>query len=306
MTTEPQALRKQFRMAALDLDGTLLNAKHKLSEHTISTLRDFHARGFLFMIATGRSLDNVFAHLIELRLPLPVVCSNGSRGVLCNISEDGTVGVNEVFSNPVPESVVSRTILEAREMGYVVQYYVNDKIYANPKTEFHRSVCQRYIELTGAKTVFVQDDFEEVLKLGLPSKLLVLCPVPEQDQMMEHFSLVFRESHDGDPPSMVRGSLGWFMEMLHPSVCKGNGFAQMCHHLDIKVDDVIAFGDADNDYEFLQLAGKGIVMKNGRDVVKRISDEETEFTNDEDGVARKLKALEENGDLVFEALSYEF
>lgn len=295
-----EAPTKQYRMAALDLDGTLLHSNHKLSERTKTALHHLHGKGFLLMIATGRALTSVFEHVKDLRLEsIPVVCANGARGVVCGVDDEGTVSVSELFYNPVPESIVHRTILEAREMGYVVQYYVNNTIYANPKTDFHRLVCEKYMALTGAKTVFVEDEFEAALQLGLPSKLLVLCPVPEQDEMMQHFSSVFRWSHDGEPPSMVRGSLGWFMEMLHPTVCKGNGLALMCHHLNIDVDDVVAFGDADNDYEFLQLAGKGVAMKNGQDVVKKVADQITDFTNNEDGVVRTLEAMENDGTLVF-------
>ena len=53
----------------------------------------------------------------------------------------------------------------------------------------------------------------------------------------------------------------------------------------------MAFGDGDNDIEFVQNAGLGIAMKNGRDVLKAVADAVTERTHDEDGVAHELRRL---------------
>ena len=79
----------------------------------------------------------------------------------------------------------------------------------------------------------------------------------------------------------IRGNLGFFMEVLHPDVCKGHGLSKLCELLKIPIQQCIAFGDGDNDKEFIQMAGRGIVMKNGRDVTKAVADEVLELTNDE-------------------------
>ena len=60
----------------------------------------------------------------------------------------------------------------------------------------------------------------------------------------------------------------------------------------------MAFGDGDNDAEFLSVAGFGFAMKNARDNVKELADSVTEWTNDEDGVIRTLQNLEEAGRLI--------
>jgi len=84
-----------------------------------------------------------------------------------------------------------------------------------------------------------------------------------------------------DEAHVVRGSPPWFVEVLNPNVCKGNGLKQMSKHLDIPPEEIIAFGDGDNDLEFLDYAGKGIAMKNARDNVKAAANEITEWTNAE-------------------------
>ena len=44
----------KYRMIALDLDGTLLNSKHELTDEMTAYLRKLHDRGIIVAIATGR------------------------------------------------------------------------------------------------------------------------------------------------------------------------------------------------------------------------------------------------------------
>ena len=51
---------------------------------------------------------------------------------------------------------------------------------------------------------------------------------------------------------------------------------------------MIAFGDEQNDLEMLDYAGTGVMMANGNSVLQSVADEVTEYTNNEDGLARFL------------------
>lgn len=44
----------KYQMIALDLDGTLLNSKHELTDEMTAYLRKLHDRGIIVAIATGR------------------------------------------------------------------------------------------------------------------------------------------------------------------------------------------------------------------------------------------------------------
>jgi 5-amino-6-(5-phospho-D-ribitylamino)uracil phosphatase len=312
-----------FRMIALDLDGTLLQSNHQMSDETRDYLRYLDQKGIIIVIATGRAAPTVYEQIARLNLPhpLPVVCSNGSRGLQCSVVVPGdesasattrtsaamsssSIHSQELFSTPVPDGVARKTMELAQELGYVSQYYVGEYIFANPWLPHHFELTQLYKELTGSQTIYVHDNFEAAFQLGLPSKLLVLCPCDEQDAMMDAFQTALNPNHHADSiaekmsATIVRGSLGWFLEVLHPDVCKGFGLQRMCDYLNIPLVDVVAFGDGDNDIEFIQFAGKGIVMKNGRDVCKEVADEVISYTNDEDGVRKTLQRMEAEGCLV--------
>jgi len=295
----------KYRMVALDLDGTLLNSEHTLSECTKAYLRYLDKQGITIIIATGRAICTVYDTILDLKLPqaIPVVCSNGAEGLLCSLSADGTsIDSERLFYTPVPEVVAKRTLSLSKELGFVTQYYVGDNVYADPQTSEHFELTNLYKELTGSQTKFVSDDFQKAQELGLPSKQLVLCPDAEQDRLIDVFTKEFSSEHyriGSQQPTIVRGHLGWFMEVLHPDVNKGDGLKNMCSHLNIPLAECIAFGDGDNDLEFLQMAGKGIAMKNARDVIKAIADEVIDLSNDEDGVVETLRRVEKEGKLLF-------
>ena len=58
---------------------------------------------------------------------------------------------------------------------------------------------------------------------------------------------------------------------------------------------MVAFGDGDNDVEFLEYAGLGVAMKNAGRRAQEAADDVTELTNDQDGVAFYIEKLESSG-----------
>jgi Cof subfamily protein (haloacid dehalogenase superfamily) len=284
-----------YRMVALDLDGTLLQSNHKMSDVQAAYLRSLHAQGFTVCIATGRSAPSVYEHLQKLNLPepIPVVCSNGARGFYYNASD---LSKQELFYNPVPKSVVHEALRIAKENGCAVQYYYEDSIYVTATgDDVHRDLTAEYSRLTGSMVLPVEDDFKSLLDQDhLPSKLLVIFDESFFSTAVEIYSKELESQ-----ATIVLGILDWFLEILNPQVTKGHGLRNMCSSLNIPIEECIAMGDGANDLEFLQFAGLGIAMKNGKDTVKNVADSTMEWTNDQHGVMKSLQRLDEQGLLCF-------
>ena len=70
-------------------------------------------------------------------------------------------------------------------------------------------------------------------------------------------------------------------------VSKARSLGQLCDILDIEPQEVMAFGDAQNDMSMIEFAGKGVAMGNACDELKEIADEVT-LSNNEDGIAHML------------------
>jgi hydroxymethylpyrimidine pyrophosphatase-like HAD family hydrolase len=306
-----------YRMVALDLDGTLLQSDHRIADEQAQYLRDLYATGVKICIATGRAAPSVYEHIHKLALPepIPVVCSNGARGVLMSSAMSASQKMplqHEVFYTPVSHDVTKKTIELASQLEYCVQYYVDDYIYANPTSEGHFELLQQYTDITQNPILSVTDNFKNLLDSQddpgnpsnknnlLPSKLLVRFEKGNFEKAHQAFVDILCPK-DGEPlATIIPGFLpatGWFLEILHPDVNKGQGLRRMCETLDISLDHVVAIGDGTNDVEFLKLAGLGIAMKNGHAILQEAADYTTEWTNDEEGVRKTLEYLQSRDQL---------
>jgi len=312
-------------MVALDLDGTLLQSNHRLADAQADYLRTLCKSGFRLCIATGRAAPSVYNIVKELSLPdpTPVVCSNGARGFLLSyngtacgaIEDDHNPKIQEeLFYTPLSREAVMKTIQLAKELGYFVQYYIDDGIYANPLTDSHRRMMKEYEILTDSCIEIVDDDFYRFLVSQhddkLPSKLLVRCEKEEFATCHPSFvELLYSTTSNNDDTntrtdrrlahivSAFNKDLDWFLEILHPDVNKGYGLRNMCRKMDIPMKDVIAIGDGTNDIEFLQMSGLGIAMNNAHQSLKKVASYTMEWTNDEHGVMKTLQALQLKGKL---------
>ena len=81
------------------------------------------------------------------------------------------------------------------------------------------------------------------------------------------------------------------LECNPKNVTKASALTYLLDKLNMDRKDLIAFGDEHNDTDMLALAGCGYAMKNASSVLLPYADFITNYTNDEDGVARQLIQL---------------
>nr|WP_290123365.1 HAD hydrolase family protein [Lentilactobacillus otakiensis] len=79
------------------------------------------------------------------------------------------------------------------------------------------------------------------------------------------------------------------VEIATKGVHKSTGLKFLADYYGVLQKDIIAFGDEGNDLTMMEYAGTGVAMKNAIDKIKNSADEVTDFTNDDDGVARYLQ-----------------
>ena len=84
------------------------------------------------------------------------------------------------------------------------------------------------------------------------------------------------------------GSLRYNIEVNAAGVNKGTGLVNLGSRLGIKREEIMAFGDGDNDTVMLKEVGFGVAMANGEPQVKEAADYIT-LSNEEDGVAQAIE-----------------
>ena len=71
---------------------------------------------------------------------------------------------------------------------------------------------------------------------------------------------------------------------------KGNAILEYAQIIGVKPDEIIAFGDSENDISMLKTAGLGIAVGNADDCVKASANKVID-TNDNFGVAKFLREI---------------
>ena len=79
-----------------------------------------------------------------------------------------------------------------------------------------------------------------------------------------------------------------WIEFQNKTVSKGSGIIQYCNDHNIPLDEVIGFGDAENDIEMLRAVGWSVALSDGMDDVKSITNDVTKYDSSNDGVGHYL------------------
>jgi len=142
---------------------------------------------------------------------MPVVCVNGAKGICVAVTDDnadeekkegnpmldGRLSITkELFHEPVPATVMEKTLQLAIQNGFTVNYYVNHFIYAQSTQPLHQQCIHAYMNLTGVDIITSNDNYQTAKQIGLPSKLLVLTGEERLDEAVSFFSnTTSRSSH---------------------------------------------------------------------------------------------------------------
>jgi hydroxymethylpyrimidine pyrophosphatase-like HAD family hydrolase len=250
-------------MVAFDLDGTLLQPNHKISNYAVQYLRYLHNKGFIVTIATGRSPAAIAEVIRRLNFDFPmlhseafpVVSTNGAKGLhvshasfndddddeqdsdhdekgQTNPMVNGEMTVTELFHQPLPSELTQKTLQIAKRMGCTTNYYIGHDVHAQIHQEWNLHATHQYSNLTGVKYTYCEDDYEQAMQIGLPSKLLVLCKPETLDDTVEQL-----KKELGEEANIIRGSPPFFVEVLNPQVSKGNGLELLCEKLGVKLEE---------------------------------------------------------------------
>ena len=151
---------------------------------------------------------------------------------------------------------------------------------------------KRYENLVSCAQVVIED-YDVAIQTCLSAKLLIMTN--DADSLIASA----KESLPVQQLTIIKGSpYPFFVEFLKDGVTKGHTLVELCNHLGVDRTHVVAFGDGDNDQEMLHFAGYGCAMKNAKDAAKTTANIIIEWSNDEDGVARQLEKMLEDGEFI--------
>ncbi|MEH7505280.1 Cof-type HAD-IIB family hydrolase [Neobacillus drentensis] len=261
-----------YRMIVLDLDDTLLQDDHTISDRTKQALMDAQELGVKVVLASGRPTSAMFDIAKELLLKdygSFILSFNGAKITNCQTGE-------ELFSSTLPPKIVHHLFELSRREDVWIHTYVGDQIITEAGNQFTNIEG----EITGLDIVevgsFVEAVSEPVVKVLMLKEAAKLAYVEEKLQQELAGQL-----------SVMR-SKPFFLEFTEQGVTKGTSLSHLIQLLGIKREEVIAIGDSYNDLAMIEFAGLGVAMGNAPDDIKAKANFVTD-TNMNDGVAKVVE-----------------
>ena len=267
----------KYRLVALDLDGTLLDSQLQIRGETIRALNRVREQGVRVMIVTGRHHVAAYPYWHQLGLELPAICCNGTY------MYDYRMG-RSLIGNPLLRQE-ARSLLElVRKHEIYTMIYVEDFM-AYEAESAHLNLLLKW---AASLPVEVRPRIERV---------------PSFERLIEETATIWKFATAGDSlPIMsafaadIEQSLGFCgewsahnrLDIARTGNSKGNRLSEWIAGQGIAREEVIAFGDQQNDTEMLRVAGLGVAMGNSRAEVRACADWVT-GSNDNDGIASALQ-----------------
>ena len=276
-----------------DMDGTLLNAAHEISEENVQAIEYAQSQGITVVIATGRAFYEANTPIAQTDLKLPYICLNGAevRDESFNISS--TSNLNRELIDRITD------VLNRESIYY--QIYTNIGIYTeNPQRDLdiyidiaERAGQQADVEKIKAGiqkridngTLKVVDNYDKIK--DTPGEIVMKILAFDSDlEKIDRVSEELAQSGSLAVSSSSRGNI----EITHADAQKGIALQTIADRLKVDMSDVMAIGDNLNDVSMLERAGYSVAMANATDEVKATAKFETE-SNENSGVGKAIMKL---------------
>ena len=265
-----------YKLLALDMDGTLLNSQKQITQPTIDAINRLIERGVQVVFASGRNLPEMRdAHQVLNKIHYGILISGG---LIYDFAEDKIIAVH-----PVPFDAIIEIIdcgLDERAMIHLhtVRNSIARQQDVEHMSDFGMGIYQSMFDKICVKAddlkQYTLDHKNEIIKVNLYNR-----SVESRQRSVE------RLKHLDLEQVFAEGSA---LESSPRGISKASGLIELCRHLNIPIEQSIAIGDAPNDREILQTAGVGVAMGNAEDEIKKIADFVT-LDNDHDGVAHAIE-----------------
>ena len=272
----------KYKMVCIDMDGTLLNSKKKITQNTKDILKKvYDEKGVHVVITTGRIYNNAIYYSNLLGIKSAVISGNGAY-----IKEEYCE--KEIYKETLSSKQCKEILEVCSEFGVMPQIYTINHIYIYSKVYWMLSYILMGINVPDnykviLKNVRKKEQWYKVIE-DLSGDIIKVLIINLDENKLNKIQKVIKEKLNLE----VHKSSKYSLEINGEGVDKGNGVRVLGEYYGVKREEIICIGDNNNDISMIKYAGLGVAMKNGSDQAKEVADYVTD-SNDEDGVAKVIE-----------------
>ena len=273
-----------IKLIATDMDGTLLDQRGQLDLPRLEKILDkLDQRGVRFVIATGNEVHRMRQLLDHLSKRVVLVVANGARifenDQLLQAQTWDDAMVDRALGHFKGRECQDQFVVTAMNGGFVKKGTVF--------TELDKFMTPEMIEKLYQRMQFV-DEFDSKLFGGV-LKMSMVVGEERSDSVLQEINDLF----DGHVRAVSSGY--GCIDILQDGIHKAWGLEELLKRWNLKPEQIMAFGDSENDIEMLELAGISYAMENAEDRVKEIATEVAP-ANSQAGVYKVLENWLERGE----------
>lgn len=258
----------KVKMVVSDMDGTLLNSNHEVSNRFFELFEELKKRDILFVAASGRQYNSIVDKLNRIKNDIIIAAENGGYVVMQD---------QELLVTPLAHDKQIQVLQDLEKVEGV-----------------HPVLCgKRNAYLTGKSK-----KFENMLKQYYSAYELVSDLTDVDAEILKVAVYHFESSEKYIYPAVkhlennlkVKVSGPNWVDISSTNANKGFALQQLQARYSITPSETMVFGDYNNDLEMLGKAKFSFAMENAHDNVLEVANYKTTSNNDY-GVERILEKL---------------
>lgn len=276
-------MENKIKLICIDMDGTLLDSNHVVSERNKEALRKAKDLGVTIAISTGRLFCSAKYYSDLIGIDTAVLASNGAY-IKTNYKDD------TVIETPLPIETALEIYNIVKKYGLSANFNSWDTLIREnqiPETHAYSIMNKDLPEEKRVKFLIDELDLPTTLKnfKGTILKSIVI----EEDENKDNLWAAKKELKEtfGDKLHIVSSGNDNF-EVINGTISKGKAVKYLAETLNLKPSEVMCLGDSENDLSMIKYAGIGVAMGNGLDIVKEQADYVTD-SNNNSGVAKAIE-----------------
>lgn len=244
-------MASKIKLIASDMDGTLLDENGQVPPETFDLILALREHGVRFVASSGRRYDRLCDFFSPVKDRMDFVASNGAQ-----VFADGVQIDREVYSH-----------LAIRRLAKTVAMFPNMHLALFDRTKSY---------LLDDEDKFVREvdkdlpNIERIYELPSPQVSIIKASIFCDDGNVMDNAYVLQRELGGLFTFAPSGSS--YIDAMQPGISKASGIAQVMEYHGIDASEVMAFGDAMNDYEIIRFVGTGCAMANGRPALRAVAD----------------------------------
>ena len=281
---ESEKKQMDIRVIATDMDGTLLDPKGQLDLPRLEKILDkLDQCDIRFVIATGNEVHRMRQLLGHLADRVVLVVANGARifenNELIQAQTWDDAMVYKALGHFKGRECQDQFVVTAMNGGFVKEGTVF--------TELDKFMTPEMIEKLYQRMNFV-DEFDSNLFGGV-LKMSMVVGEERSESVLQEINDLF----DGHVRAVSSGY--GCIDILQDGIHKAWGLVELLKRWNLKPEQIMAFGDSENDIEMLEFAGISYAMENAEERVKEIATEVAP-ANSQAGVYQVLENWLEKGE----------